>query len=67
MRSACDSTSARVSLAHSLDAPGLPRELLEQLVRTVAGVFEASAASLAIVQENGDLLYCAAWGAVRRA
>ncbi len=53
-----------MSLAHSLDAPGLPRELLEQLVRTVAGVFEASAASLAIVQENGDLLYCAAWGAV---
>ncbi len=53
-----------MSLAHSLDAPGLPRELLEQLVRTVAGVFEASAASLAIVQEDGDLLYCAAWGAV---
>ena len=52
------------SLAHSLDAPGLPRELLEQLVRTVAGVFEASAASLALVQEDGDLLYCAAWGAV---
>jgi signal transduction protein with GAF and PtsI domain len=31
---------------------------------TVAGAFGASAASLAIVQENGDLLYCAAWGAV---
>ncbi len=57
-------TRRGMSLAHSLDAPGLPRELLEQLVRTVAGVFEASAASLAIVQENGDLLYCAAWGAV---
>jgi predicted Ser/Thr protein kinase len=52
------------SLARCLDRPGIPRVLIEGVVRTAAGVFEAAAASIALVEEpHGDLLYVAAWGA----
>jgi hypothetical protein len=52
------------SLAVSLERPGLPRPLIEGVVRAAAGVFEAAAASIALVEEpSGDLLYVAAWGA----
>jgi predicted Ser/Thr protein kinase len=52
------------SLGVSLERPGLPRPLIEAVVRAAAGVFEAAAASIALVEEpSGDLLYVAAWGA----
>jgi hypothetical protein len=51
------------SLAVSLEQPGLPGPLIEAVVRTAAGVFEAAAASVALVEPSGDLLYVAAWGA----
>jgi eukaryotic-like serine/threonine-protein kinase len=52
------------SLAMSLERPGLPRPLIEAVVRAAAGVFEAAAASIALVEEpSGDLVYVSAWGA----
>jgi GAF domain-containing protein len=43
---------------------GGARELLEGIVRTAAGAFEAAAASLAFVDgATGELVYEAAWGA----
>ena len=53
-----------VSLAHSLDEPGMPRTLLEAILRAAAGVFEAAAASLALLDRaTGELVYEASWGA----
>lgn len=55
--------SAGASLA--LSAPDTRDSgLLEAIVRTAAGVFEAAAASLALVSHStGELVYKAAWGA----
>ncbi len=39
------------------------RPLLQSVVRTVAGVFDAAAASLALMRPGGGLFYYAAWGA----
>ena len=52
------------SLALSVPAPAVPKELLEAIVRTTAGVFEGAAASIALVDPaSGDLVYQASWGA----
>lgn len=52
------------SLAISVDRPTIPCRLLEEVVRTTAGVFEAAAASIGIVDAaTGELVYEAAWGA----
>ena len=57
--------SAGASLALSVEGPEAGgRTLIESFVRTAAGVFEAAAASLAVVDEaTGELVYRAAWGA----
>jgi GAF domain-containing protein len=57
--------SAGASLALSVEgAPTDGRTLIESFVRTAAGVFEAAAASLAVVEEaTGELVYRSAWGA----
>jgi hypothetical protein len=57
-------TLAGESLAASLPGAGPERRrLLEAVVRTAAGVFEAGAASVALrVEGTGELLYHAAWG-----
>jgi predicted Ser/Thr protein kinase len=57
--------SAGASLALSVEGPHADgRTLLESFVRTAAGVFEAAAASLAVVEEaTGELVYRSAWGA----
>ncbi|MBD0282630.1 MAG: protein kinase [Thermoleophilaceae bacterium] len=52
------------SLALSLRGPSEHRALVEAIVRTAAGVFEAAAASLALVEPTtGELVYQASWGA----
>jgi hypothetical protein len=51
------------SLAASIDRPGLRRPLVESVVKTAAGAFDAAAASLALLEPAGDLVYVAAWGA----
>ncbi|MEA2272725.1 MAG: eukaryotic-like serine/threonine-protein kinase [Solirubrobacteraceae bacterium] len=53
------------SLARSVEgAEGGPPSLMEAVVRTAAGVFDAAAASIALVEElTGELVYRAAWGA----
>jgi eukaryotic-like serine/threonine-protein kinase len=52
------------SLALSIERPAAPGELLEGIVRTTAGVFEAAAASVALVDPaTAELVYQAAWGA----
>jgi tRNA A-37 threonylcarbamoyl transferase component Bud32 len=52
------------SLAISLPQTTTPRGLLEAIVRAAAGVFDAAAASVALVDAaTGELLYQAAWGA----
>ena len=52
------------SLAVSVPSPPARRALLESIVRTAAGVFDAAAASIALVDEaTGELVYQAAWGA----
>jgi eukaryotic-like serine/threonine-protein kinase len=52
------------SLAVSVPEAVLPGALLEGIVRTTAGVFEAAAASIALVDAgSGELVYQAAWGA----
>jgi hypothetical protein len=56
--------TAGVSLARSVEQPGMPRTLMEAVVRAAAGVFEAAASSLALVDlATGELVYQAAWGA----
>jgi serine/threonine-protein kinase len=61
-------TSRRgASLVTSLETPGLHRSLLESVVRTAAGVFDAAAASIALVDhESQELVYRASWGAGAR-
>jgi len=52
------------SLAISAERPTAPSELLERIVRTTAGVFEAAAVSIALVDRaTSELVYQAAWGA----
>src|SRR5262249_55810695 len=47
----------------TIDVDTAHRPLLESVVRAVAGVFDAAAASLALIRPGGSLLYYAAWGA----
>jgi eukaryotic-like serine/threonine-protein kinase len=52
------------SLAVSLPQTTTPRNLLEAIVRTAAGVFDAAASSVALLDAaTGELIYQAAWGA----
>jgi len=55
------------SLAISVEQPDAPRHLMEGIVRVAAGVFEAAAASIALVDRTTEeLVYQAAWGAGAR-
>ena len=57
-------TSEGESLALSVDQADAPNSLIEAVVRTAAGIFEAAAASIALVDRStGELVYQAAWGA----
>ena len=52
------------SLALSVEQPDGPRALLEGIVRTAAGVFEAAASSISLTDRTtGELVYQCAWGA----
>jgi hypothetical protein len=52
------------SLALSVERPTGPEDLIERVVRTAAGVFDAAACSIALVdQPTGELVYESAWGA----
>jgi putative methionine-R-sulfoxide reductase with GAF domain len=52
------------SLAQSLGRGTAYRRVIEAIVRTAAGMFEAAAASIALTDPNsGELVYEAAWGA----
>jgi hypothetical protein len=51
------------SLALSTPGAGPARDMLEAIVRTAAGIFEAASASIALVDEtSGELVYQASWG-----
>jgi Protein kinase domain/GAF domain len=53
-----------VPLALSVERPDRSRTLMEQIVRTAAGVFDASACSIGLVDAmTGELVYQSAWGA----
>lgn len=60
--------SQGLSLALSLPRDSGPaRSLIEMVVRTAAGIFDAAAASIALVDRlTGELVYQAAWGAGAR-
>src|SRR3954464_10412273 len=48
----------------AVDRPGVPPNLLEAIVRAAAGVFEAAACSIALVDPvTSELVYQASWGA----
>jgi hypothetical protein len=52
------------SLATSLQETDAPSNLIEAVVRTAAGVFEAAAASIALIDRTTqELVFQAAWGA----
>lgn len=52
------------SLAVSIESPDAPPSLIEAVVKTAAGVFEAAAASIALSDRaTRELVYQAAWGA----
>jgi len=52
------------SLALSVDKPDAPRSMMEAVVRTAAGVFEAAASSIALTDATtSELVYQSAWGA----
>jgi hypothetical protein len=52
------------SLALSVERPAGPEDLIERVVRTAAGVFDAAACSIALVDEpTAELVYESAWGA----
>lgn len=52
------------SLALSVERPDGPRALMEGIVRTAAGVFEAAASSISLKDRTtGELVYQCAWGA----
>ena len=56
-----------VSLGVSIEGDGVDRSLIEAVVQTAAGVFEAAAASIALVDRDRDeLVYESAWGAGAR-
>ncbi len=56
--------SSGESLALSVEQPRVQRSLIEAIVRTAAGMFEAAAASIALLDDvTGELVYQAAWGA----
>jgi hypothetical protein len=53
-----------ISLARSITSSDGERSLLESIVRTAAGVFDAAAASIALRDAaTGEIVYHAAWGA----
>ncbi|CAN5457605.1 hypothetical protein BH20ACT19_BH20ACT19_01920 [soil metagenome] len=55
------------SLARSVERPDGPRALMEGIVRTAAGVFEAAASSISLTDRTtGELVYQCAWGAGAR-
>ncbi len=55
------------SLALSVERPDAPRDLMEAIVRTAAGVFEAAASSISLTDATtGELVYQSAWGAGAR-
>jgi putative methionine-R-sulfoxide reductase with GAF domain len=55
------------SLALSVDQPDAPRSMMEAIVRTAAGVFEAAASSIALTDAiTGELVFQSAWGAGAR-
>jgi Protein kinase domain/GAF domain len=55
------------SLALSVERPAAPRVLMEGIVRTAAGVFEAAACSIALVDRTtAELVYQSSWGAGAR-
>ena len=61
------STRQGASLATSIDATEGFRSVIEGIVRTAAGVFDAAAASIALADEStGGLIFHAAWGAGAR-
>src|SRR3954451_23544898 len=52
------------SLAQTLQQADAPRNLIEAVVRTAAGVFEAAAASISLIDRTtSELVFQAAWGA----
>ena len=52
------------SLALSVHRPDAPPGLMEGVVRTAAGIFEAAASSIALTDRTtGELVYQSAWGA----
>ena len=56
-----------VPLGASIEGDGVDRSLSEAVVQTAAGVFEAAAASIALVDRaTGELVYESAWGAGAR-
>ena len=57
-------TTIGASFAHSVaDAAPQRRSLIEAVVRTAVGIFDAASASVALVEGGGDQRYVAAWGA----
>jgi predicted Ser/Thr protein kinase len=55
------------SLTLSVEGPAPHRDMIEGIVRTAAGVFGASASSIALTDANtGELVYQSAWGAGAR-
>jgi predicted Ser/Thr protein kinase/putative methionine-R-sulfoxide reductase with GAF domain len=60
-------TSEGASLALSVDQADAPNSLIEAVVRTAAGIFEAAAASIALLDRStSELVFQAAWGAGAR-
>jgi eukaryotic-like serine/threonine-protein kinase len=60
-------SSTGESLALSVERPDAPKALMEGIVRTAAGVFEAAACSIALIDRTTDeLVYQSAWGAGAR-
>jgi len=52
------------SLARSVERPAGPDDLMVRIVRTAAGVFDAAACSIALIDAaTGELVYETAWGA----
>ena len=57
-------TTTGESLALSVEQPDAPRALMEGIVRTAAGVFDAAACSIALIDRiTGELVYQSSWGA----
>jgi hypothetical protein len=55
------------SLARSVEKPTAPEDLIERIVYTAAGVFDAAACSVALTDRaTGELVYQSAWGAGAR-